>query len=324
MKKDEFENIFKDSFEDFEAEVSPNVWKNVQTALKGAGIGLLGKAVLNKIGANTLIAVVSSAAAVVGTVVVMNWGSKADPKPVATVEPTIKIENPKPAKVEEIRDFLSDKPAKPAVPAESKTPVKQDKNDSKANVPLTIKKDKIEEVISEYSKSMVASISASPIAGTVPLVVNVTNTGTGKINKWNFGDGQKDNNPNPVHVYDTPGLYTIALSSVGADGKTAVDSVRIEVTGNSSLASMPTSFSPNGDGDKDFFVFEKKNIVNMTAIIVDEKGKTIYIWDETHTKWDGKDLKGKPAKEGVYFYIQTAEGADGKKYEQKGSIRLTR
>lgn len=59
MKKNELEDIFKDSFENFEAEVSPSVWKNVQTALKGAGIGLLGKTILNKIGANTIIAVVS-------------------------------------------------------------------------------------------------------------------------------------------------------------------------------------------------------------------------------------------------------------------------
>jgi hypothetical protein len=83
MKKNNIEDLFKDSFENFEAEVSPNVWTNIKTAMKGVGIGLLGKALLNKIGTSTIVAVVSSAAAVISTVVVMNWGGKAETKHVA-------------------------------------------------------------------------------------------------------------------------------------------------------------------------------------------------------------------------------------------------
>ena len=50
MKKDNLEDLFKDSFENFEADVNPSVWKNVQTAMKGVGLGLLGKMLLNKLG----------------------------------------------------------------------------------------------------------------------------------------------------------------------------------------------------------------------------------------------------------------------------------
>ena len=67
MKKKNIEDLFKDSFENFEAEVSPSVWKNVQAALKGAGLGLLGKMLINKMGANAIVGIVSSAAAVVAT-----------------------------------------------------------------------------------------------------------------------------------------------------------------------------------------------------------------------------------------------------------------
>lgn len=320
-KKDNIEDIFKDSFENFEAEVSPGIWANIQTALKGAGIGLLGKTLLNKIGTNTIVAIISSAAAVISTVVIMNWGSSN--KKIAKTQKNVVVENPKPVKVEDIKEFLSDQKSVDINSDEvsntkSETPAKDQ------SYSTSIKKEKINALINEYSASPIAVIAANPIGGTVPLVINLSNSGTGKINKWSFGDGQKETSANPVHVYDVPGLYTIALSSTNADGTVAYDSVKVEVTGNSSLASMPTSFSPNGDGDKDFFVFKSNNIVNMSAIVFDKTGKTVYIWDPNHNKWDGKDLKGKKVKEGVYFYFQTAEGVDGKKYEQKGTINLTR
>jgi gliding motility-associated-like protein len=319
-KKDNIEDIFKDSFENFEAEVSPGIWANIQTALKGAGIGLLGKTLLNKIGTNTIVAIISSAAAVISTVVVMNWGS--NHKKIDKTQKNIVVENPKPANLEEIKQFLSEE--KKDINSAQPSNAKSETPPSKDQYTTAIKKEKINALINEYSASPIAVIAANPVGGTVPLVINLSNSGTGKINKWNFGDGQKETSANPVHVYDVPGLYTIALSSTNSDGTIAYDSVKVEVTGNSSLASMPTSFSPNGDGDKDFFVFKSNNIVNMSAIVFDKNGKTVYIWDQAHNKWDGKDLKGKKVKEGVYFYFQTAEGVDGKKYEQKGTINLTR
>jgi gliding motility-associated-like protein len=324
MKKNDIEDLFKDSFENFEAEVSPGVWSNIQTALKGVGIGLLGKALLNKIGTNTIVAVISSAAAVISTVVIMNWGSKPETKPVAESLPAPKtvVDKPKPVAAEEIKEFLSSDNHAPANPQPA---VKEESAQNESNKGIiSIKKEKINEVISEYSTFPVASVSANPIAGTVPLIVNLSNNGTGKINKWSFGDGQKENGINPVHVYATPGIYTIALASTGADGKTSTDSVKIEVYGNSSIPSAPKEFTPNGDGNQDILSFKPVNMVSMSVLVFDKHGTIYYKSESLDAKWDGKDLKGQKAREGMYFVIQTAVGVDGKKYEQKGTISLTR
>jgi gliding motility-associated-like protein len=323
MKKNDIEDLFKESFENFEAEVSPGVWSNIQTALKGVGIGLIGKTILNKIGTNTIVALISSAAAIIGTVVVINWGGKTETKTIATkTEPKKVIEKPKPVEVNEIKDFLISKPEEKNVkPAEMEAKVKEAE---KTPGITSIKKDKIKEVINEYSNLPIASISASPVGGTVPLIINLTNNGNGSINKWDFGDGQKEVGVNPVHVYDVPGVYTVHLISTNTEGKTFIDSVKIEVSGNSSISSIPTSFTPNGDGVNDVLTFKSKFIANISSVIVDKKGRTVYSWDGIDFQWDGKDLKGAPAAEGTYFYIINAIGVDGKKFEQKGKIILTR
>lgn len=323
MKKDNLEDLFKDSFENFEADVNPSVWKNIQTALKGASLGLLGKMLLNKMGSSAVISIVSSAAAVIATVFVMN-GTKTEtqkPTPKETVVPNVIAEKPT---VDEIKTFLT--PETNVAKETKETVVPEVKKVEEPKNTLTITNDKINSVIKEYSEQAVADISASPIGGQAGLVVNFTNNGTGKTNKWDFGDGRKETGTNPPHYYDEPGIYTVVLTSTSADGKTSSDSIKIEVTAkeNSSVRSASGDFSPNGDGVRDYFGFNAENLINQTVVVFDKNKTIIYQSGSLSAKWDGTNLKGKPVKDGEYYYIQKAEGKDSKKYEQSGKITLKR
>ena len=52
----------------------------------------------------------------------------------------------------------------------------------------------------------------TPPTGCVPYAAQFTNTSTaGQTFNWNFGDGGTSTATNPVHVYNTPGSYTITL-----------------------------------------------------------------------------------------------------------------
>ena len=341
MKQDDLEDLFKKSFKDYEAEVNPSVWKNIRVWLKWGGLAFLFNAILNKIGLNTVIAVLSSVAAVIGTVGIMTWTNKTSettqpgaekntsaPK-TNVVCPPVPVDSANKAKTYPLlNEHPKDNSKTDLNDKGQKTNDEQKKELKPANTgvePNKKDKKKIESVIAKFSEEPIASISASPVGGTVPLIVNLTNTGTGKTNKWTFSDGKKANDAsNPVHVFETPGIYSVILSSVNADGKTATDSIKVEVTGNSSITSVPKEFSPNGDGKLDVFVLQSKNIAHMDAKIFDKKGTVVYKSEGIDAKWDGNDLQGNKAKEGIYFYLINAEGLDGKKYEQKGSVNLTR
>ena len=326
-KNDNLEDLFKDSFEDFEADVKPKTWDNIQAALKGAGIGIIIKTLINKIGTNTIIAVVSSAATVIGTIMIMNWtgtGSKKE-----TVSNT--INNTTSPKTEEItNNNIVSNPKTDHTADNTTTSALTNKTNANNTANTTVnatKKSKaeLENVVKEIESKSIASINSNVVAGAVPLIVNLSNAGAGKINKWNFGDGKTAKNiSNPVHVYDVPGIYTVVLSSTTIDGKTKNDSIKIEVYGNSSLSSIPTTFTPNEDGDQDFFIIKSENIKGMNATILEGNGTIVYSYKGVEIKWDGRNKKGEKAKEGLYYYIIDAEGIDGKKIEKKGSIKLTR
>ena len=92
---------------------------------------------------------------------------------------------------------------------------------------------------------------------------------------------------------------------------------------------VPNAFSPNGDGINDYFnVYNVKSIVEFNAAIYNRWGQQLYSWgineiDCEECGWDGT-YKGKPVKDGVYFVVVTARGADGVNYEFKRDVNLLR
>lgn len=329
MEKRDIDDIFKQSFENFETKVKPSVWKNIKTGLKWGGIGLFVKFIIQKIGSKTVVGVISSIATVISTILVMNTikenkdsaENKLSETPPTTNE--VIIEQPSATKVQmniENAPMGEAKVRKERSLLEDESGVEISK---KATTKLD--KDKIQSLITSISGQSIASISASPVGGAVPLIVSLENTGSGTSNTWVFSDGKEDaEGDRPVHVFEKPGVYTVKLVSRNANGETAIDSVQIEVTGNSSISPIPTLFSPNGDGKADYFAFNGKNMVNMYVEIFDKSGNVLYSWSGHGGRWDGTTPSGKKAKEGTYFYFVEAEGVDGKKYQQKGTINLAR
>jgi PKD repeat protein len=70
------------------------------------------------------------------------------------------------------------------------------------------------------STPLVASFTASPVAGTAPLKVTFTDHSTGSPSYLNFdfGDGFNATGKNPVHLYQYPGVYNVTLTVLKNDG----------------------------------------------------------------------------------------------------------
>ena len=69
-------------------------------------------------------------------------------------------------------------------------------------------------------KPPVPDFVASPLTGNVPLTVSFTDLSSNDPTawKWDFGDGQTSSEKNPVHVYQTPGIYSVCLEASNSFG----------------------------------------------------------------------------------------------------------
>ncbi|HNR30569.1 MAG TPA: PKD domain-containing protein [Candidatus Hydrogenedentes bacterium] len=73
------------------------------------------------------------------------------------------------------------------------------------------------------SMATVADFSAAPVSGRAPLEVYFTDLSSGGLYEitawlWDFGDGETSTERNPVHVYETVGVYTVTLTIITEAG----------------------------------------------------------------------------------------------------------
>jgi len=119
------------------------------------------------------------------------------------------------------------------------------------------------------------------------------------------------------------------LTDIGAD----LDSAMIKVTISESRLEMPNAFSPNGDGKNDTYgakgvndpnsTSHYKSIVEFHGYIFNRWGQKLFEWTDVSKGWDGT-FHGSPVKDGVYYVLVKAKGADGREYNIKKDINLLR
>ncbi len=65
-----------------------------------------------------------------------------------------------------------------------------------------------------------AEFGSNTISGTAPLTVEFMDLSTHNPERWlwDFGDGTQSNVANPVHIYDSPGIFTVSLQVSNAYG----------------------------------------------------------------------------------------------------------
>jgi gliding motility-associated-like protein len=111
------------------------------------------------------------------------------------------------------------------------------------------------------------------------------------------------------------------------DDNIVTESATMRVTISESHLEMPNAFSPNGDGINDIYRAKQpdgyKSIVEFRAYIFNRWGQKLYEWTDVSKGWDGT-YKGSPVKEGVYFVLVKARGADGREYNIKKDVNLLR
>ncbi len=102
------------------------------------------------------------------------------------------------------------------------------------------------------------------------------------------------------------------------------DSSRICVTISESKLLMPNAFTPNGDTHNDVYkAKEYQSIVEFHAYIFNRWGQKLYEWTNPAEGWDG-NYNDSPVKEGVYFVVVKARGADGIVYNIRKDVNLLR
>ncbi len=140
---------------------------------------------------------------------------------------------------------------------------------------------------------------------------------------WKFGDGFDSKEVDPIHTFDAPGTYEVILSVLDASGCTSERIQTLEITEGYRIMS-PTAFTPNGDGNNDFFRPKMLGLETVQFSVFNTWGEIIFSTDDIDSKgWNGM-INGKPAENGNYIYKIFGISFNGLKVEREGVFALIR
>lgn len=166
------------------------------------------------------------------------------------------------------------------------------------------------------------SLPAS-VTGGVQLYFYNASTG-GDEYAWNFGDSLSNSNTstleNPTHVYSVQSEYIVQLIATSQNGCADTVSKLINASNNHAVF-VPTTFTPNNDGNNDIFRIRGSNIKTVAMNIFNQWGQLIYHADEN--KWDGR-TKGDIVQNGTYVYMINVVYTNDTSEKLKGQITVIR
>lgn len=190
----------------------------------------------------------------------------------------------------------------------------------------------------EIKDAPVAIISADPLAGCAPFnVVFENNSENATSYQWNFGDGTvinvndlssqnhsySGNAQIMLVAYDASNCSDTAYVSVSVQTCGCTDPLAVNYDPNAvandgscsypePIFNIPNIFTPNGDGDNDYFEFTVINYSDIYFEVSNRWGNPIYQGSGLNPKWDGK-VNGVLSNDGVYFVTYKITSVKGDK-----------
>lgn len=141
---------------------------------------------------------------------------------------------------------------------------------------------------------------------------------------WDFGDGQKSSDKDPIHSYNAWGDFDVTLTAYDIYGCSSVETKVVSVLDNEAWMTVPTAFTPNGDGLNDVFKPIIKGVIEFEMNIFNNWGEQIFAASGLESEgWDGF-YKGKLMPRGSYVYQISFTNIQGDKLQKSGSITLIR
>lgn len=140
---------------------------------------------------------------------------------------------------------------------------------------------------------------------------------------WDFGDGGLSEAENPQHLYEDTGLYPVKLTAYNSYFVCPVDTIIwLEIIPDGALY-IPNAFSPNDDGQNDFFFAAGEGLIQYEMIIFSRWGQEVARLLSLSDRWDGT-RNGRVVPEGVYTYRVQAILNDGARVDRGGTVTLIR
>ncbi|WP_158276157.1 T9SS type B sorting domain-containing protein [Brumimicrobium oceani] len=177
----------------------------------------------------------------------------------------------------------------------------------------------------------IASFTSNPNMGTTQNAeiefINTSQNADSYI--WDFGDNSANSfDLNPIHIFPNIEANSYLVTLMAFDDKNCSDTISaiINITEPEVTYEIPNIFTPNGDGENDFFkLINHDNILSLDIVILNRWGNVVFESKTVDFKWNGETKNsGSECSDGTYFYKLQFTDLGGNASEKKGFVQIAR
>jgi gliding motility-associated-like protein len=138
---------------------------------------------------------------------------------------------------------------------------------------------------------------------------------------WDFGDGYTGSTQNIYHTYEVPdSVFVVSLRVTNSFGCYDDTVITIQID---KLGTVSNLFTPNNDGNNDYFWIQNGGAKNYGIDIFNRWGQEVYSSEGREIRWDGKTNAGVVLEAGTYYYVLKVYTVNGI-IEKTGFVSLFR
>lgn len=328
------EELFKDSFNRFEADPGANAWSNIQSQLN-APIASTSASTPNNgvwLASSSKLLTTIIAASIIGISVVgyFYFDSKGTEKkneriskehinPTADEEAesidatSIENESTEQSIINETSEEVNESSI-----AQPKTVIEVSSQTTKASVEKTNDSENIDSKLTVQTEPIDEGLihESDIVEENNPIEQEVTDNSADSDNS-NLETSLDESN----QTTETPSNIDAPTSSKKEIATISEKSAEEKVV--EPVFNIPNIFTPNHDHVNDVFEIKVENVDEIQVQIFNNAGRLIHHWTGEYGFWDGRNLDDTQAPTGVYFYKVVVK-KDGKTYPKQGNVTLTR
>lgn len=141
--------------------------------------------------------------------------------------------------------------------------------------------------------------------------------------EWEFGDGASSTEKDPIHIYKQAGNYQVTLRAYDISGCAAAQVHEVLVLKANEWITIPSAFTPNGDGLNDYFMPVAEGFAKFEMSIFNNWGEELFASSRIESGWDGTH-RGRLLPRGNYMYRISMTMLSGEVIHRSGSFTLIR
>ncbi|MCB0401261.1 MAG: gliding motility-associated C-terminal domain-containing protein [Flavobacteriales bacterium] len=311
--KDGLENIdevFKQAFDGFEANVDPSVWTNVQQAI-GGGVAPQANPASSAAGsAATKAVVLKIASAVIAIGTIATAGYFAVDAMQDETQPTVIVEQREPVTAPEMNvaeDVVETQGQDVEVET---TSIEMHENQPEPVVEADRPVQQPE--VNQPEQPSATNHAPNDQSANNPKQ-NAPETDSNRLSTSNEEEEQPEYKKLPQSDV-TPEDDLVVTPPVQPERKVEPQEAQVDV--------IPNVFSPNGDNQNDVIKITGTNLQKIEVVIMDKTGKPVYRITSLEDEWNGKDQAGFDLMPGIYYMAGIVVDKDGHTKNIKQAINL--